>query len=143
MDLGGQLPAGQMFVVTGIEVDFTPDLTLSATALDDQYLDDVFDFYRQGNLVLNIGSKALLKQAPLMSFPPSRRLAGFSSVSDTTTTTTQSYNYALAAGREFAVRGLLLQSTQNFNVDIQNRLATSTTGRAGVKLNGWLIRNAQ
>ena len=143
MDLGGNLPAGQMFVVTSIEVDFTPDLTISGTAVDNQFLDDVYDFYRQGNLVFNIGSKPFLKQGPLKTFPPTNRLAGFSSISTTATTTTQDYNYATAAGKEFQVRGLLLESSQNFSVDIQNRLALSTTGRAGVKLNGWLIRNAQ
>lgn len=143
MDLGGQLPAGQMFIVTGIEVDYTPDLTISNTAAVDQFLDDVFDFYRQGNLVLNIGSKAFLKQGPLMSFPPTRRISGFTSITNDGAAAVQGYNYALASGREFQVRGLMLQSTQNFSVDIQNRLATSTTGRCGVKLNGWLIRNAQ
>lgn len=143
MDLPGALPKGQMFVVTSIEVDFTPDLTISSTAADNQFLDDVFDFYRQGNLVFNIGSKAFLKQGPLKTFPPTNRLGGFTSTTNDGGTATQNYNYATATGKEFQVRGLVLESNQNFNIDLQNRLALSTTGRCGVKLNGWLARNAQ
>jgi len=143
MQLAGQIQTGQAFVITGIELDFTPDLDIGAAALDDQFLEDVFDFYKRGNLVLNIGDKPYLKQAPLRSFPPTTSLAGFTSVATTATTTTQSYNYATVRGKEFSLRPLLLQSGQSFSVDIQNRPVLSTTGRLGVKLNGWLFRQAQ
>lgn len=147
MDLPGQLPKGQMFAVTGIQVDFYPDLEITNVVEDDQFVNDTYDFYRQGNLNFHIGSKDYLRQGNLMKFPPVNRLAGFAAAGAATTTAATDFQeytkYAMAAGREFEVRDLVLESTQNFSIDIQNRLAVSTTGRVGVTLNGWLFRNAQ
>ena len=144
MTLAGQIPAGQRFLITGIEIDFTPGVTIGAAAANTLFLEDVFDFYRQGNIVLTIGSKPYLTQGPLMKFPPTNRLGGFAAAA-TGNAVDQAYTYALACGNEFQVRGLVLQSSQDFRVEIQNRLALPSTnaGRVGVRLNGFNIRQAQ
>ena len=141
MELAGQIPKGQLFLITGIQVDFTPDLDIAQQSEENQYANDIDAFYNGGALRLSIGSKSYVEQAPLIKFPPVNRLTVESSTS--VTTAAQNYCYSAAIGREYAVRDLALISNQNFYVDILEREAVSTTGRVGITLNGWLYRNAQ
>lgn len=145
MTLASQIPKGQAFEILGIEVDFFPGEAIIGAAVDNDFADDVWNFYKSGSLVLTIGSKDYVYQAPLMKFPPSHRLGGFAAVATTVTATTENYVYASAEGREFAIRGLVLESNQNFSVTLGNTAAlpSGVAGRVGVTLNGWLYRNAQ
>lgn len=140
MELSGQIPKGQMFIITGIQVEFYPGVTINGTAASD-FADDVYDFYKTGALKLNIGSKSFITQGNLMKFSPVNRLV----IEAATTVSTDSYGYATAAGREFTVKGLMLESNQNFNVELIDTAAlpSGSSARVGVTLNGWLYRNAQ
>lgn len=143
MVLAGQIPAGQRFAITGVEVVFFPGDTISQSDAANTFADDVYSFYKDGALELIIGSKPYIQQGPLMTFPPTSYLDGFSSFGTTVAATTQTNLYSVAKGREFAIRDLVLQSTQNFSVNIKGRSNITSAGRVGVKLNGWLFRNAQ
>lgn len=145
MTLAGQIPKGQAFLITGIEVDFFPGEDPLQEAVDNDFINDVYAFYKTGALILTIGSKDYVQQAPLMKFPPSHRLAVDAAAATTATTTTIEFAYATACGREFAIRDLLLESNQNFNVTLINMpaLPSAVDGRVGVTLNGFLYRNAQ
>lgn len=145
LDLGGQIPKGQLFVITGVQVEFYPGTDPEVATDDNTFLNDVFDFYRSGALELKIGSKYYITQGNLMTFAPVNHLGGFAAVATTNVTVAANVQYACAAGREFAIRDLALESSQNFDCRITNRLDLPSTvdGTVGVKLNGFLARNAQ
>lgn len=138
MTLNGNIPKGQMFEITGIEVEYYPDLDILQAGVDSEYQNDVMDFYRDGALILTIGSKQYVRQGNLMQFAPQHRLGGIAAIGATSASM-----YASACGREFSIVPKILESSQNFSVELQSLSATSTTGRLGVRLNGYLWRNAQ
>jgi len=140
MELSGQIPKGQAFLITGIQVELYPgELVGQATIAE--FADDVYDFYKGGALKLKIGSKDYVTQGNLMKFAPVNRLG----VSGSSGTTAVNYLYACATGREFAIKDLLLESNQNFSVELLELAALPSTNdaRVGVTLNGFLYRNAQ
>ncbi len=138
MELAGQLPKGQAFLITGIQVELYPGVSINGTDAS-AFADDVYNFYNGGHLILTIGSKAFVTQGPFMKFPPINRLGMDSS----TTVATDRYAYATATGREYVIENTLLESSQNFNVELSNLSALSADARVGVTLNGYLYRNAQ
>lgn len=144
MTLNGQIPKGQAFLITGVMIDFFPGVKISTTAVDDNFADDVYDFYKTGALVLTIGSKEWVFQAPLLKFPPVNKLFVDGATATTVAATTQNYLYSAACGRPFNIEPLLLESNQNFNVELQSTAALPSTnaGRVGVTLDGFLSRNA-
>lgn len=144
MELSGQIPKGQAFLITGIQVELYPGEVIQQDSVS-QFADDIYDFYKGGALKLKIGSKDFITQGNLMKFPPVNRMGVDSSVSDTTADTVHSYLYATATGREYAIKDLLLESNQNFSVELLELAAmpSGNDARVGVTLNGFLYRNAQ
>lgn len=138
MDLSGQLPKGQRFVLTGIQVEILPGVAIAATASD--FADDVYDVVKGGALKLKIGSKDYVTQGNLMKFPPVNRLSTAAATGQAET-----YLYCTSSGREFAIRDLALVSNQNFSVELLElaALPSGVDARIGVTLNGYLYRNAQ
>lgn len=143
MELGSQIPKGQLFVCTGVQVEFYPGTDPSVAADANTFVNDVYDFYRSGALKFKIGSKNYIEGGNLLMFAPVNRLGGFAASSSITTG--NNAQYATAAGREYALRPVGLESSQNFDVKIVERLdlPSTTDGTVGVKLNGYLARNAQ
>lgn len=148
MTLAGQLPAGQRFLITGVQVDLFPGLDIDqindGTAAN-EFANDVYAVGKAGRLVLTIGSKDFIEQAPLMKFPPVNRLGTSNATAVTTAATGLVSSYACFTGREFAIDPLTLMSNQDFNVVLHNlpALPSSVDARIGVTLNGYLYRNAQ
>lgn len=157
MTIGGMIPKGQMFNVTGVQVELLLNIALVALVtppeLDYALSNIAYTVYRQGALVMTIGQKNFIEQAPLMKFAPVNRMEvrDFGALSASTTETTTTIDnqlfgsYATAAGREFAVADLMLESSQNFDVSLLElpALPEGVTARIGVTLNGILYRNAQ
>lgn len=154
MELAGQIPKGQTFLITGVQVELYPGVTPGtettvALATAQEFWNDVYAFYKTGSLILRIGSKDFIRQGNLMKFAPVNRLAGIASAAAATTVAAESnaiqISYATAAGREFTIEDLMLESNQNFNVILNDLAAMPSTvnARVGVTLNGWLFRNAQ
>lgn len=140
MELAGQIPKGQTFQVTGVQVEFYSGAAIDS-ATRTQFDDDVYQVYKGGSLILRIGSKEYVRQGNLMSFPPVTRLDGNSA----TGLAAQAISYISCAGREFTTEKMLLESNQNFGVTLSGLpvLPSGINGRIGVKLNGYLFRNAQ
>jgi len=140
MELAGQLPKGQAFAIMGIQVEVLPGLSVdNATATE--FANDVYNVLKGGALRLHIGSKSYVDQGNLMKFPPVNRLAGTAA----TGVAAQQIQYFTGAGREFSVIDMLLESSQNFNVELLElaALPSGVDARIGVTLNGVLFRNAQ
>jgi len=136
----GNLPKGQAFLVTGVQVECLPAAAISGTTTS-KFADDVYTFYKNGVLVFTVGSKEYVRQGNLMKFAPRNYLSVFGA----TTVATDRYVYAAADGKEFQIVDLLLESSMNFNVELRSipQLPSTADARVGVTLNGYLFRNAQ
>jgi hypothetical protein len=153
MDLDGQLPAGKMFLVTGIQLAFySQDSSGKFVENDGSAINfitrDVRTFAENGHLILRIQSKDYLRQAPLGKFPPVEKVDGFSSVSmdNSTFVNTHAFvEHVAPAGREFSINGLLLESNQNFSIELRDlpALPSGVDGKIVCTLNGFIARNAQ
>lgn len=134
----GQLPLGNRFALTGIQVELYPLMDLTGAALS-EFANDVQAFYNSGALVLTIGNKDFATQAPLNKFPPVNGL----DVSTSSGTTAVNTTYAIASGREFKTIDMYIQSNESFSVTLSNMPALSADARVGVTLNGFLYRDVQ
>lgn len=146
MDLAGQIPKGQNFLVEAICVEFFPaDAIFQAAA--SAYSDDVKAVAENGILTFSVGSKNYKQEAPLGIFPQQYRQTGFAAIAETNTTTLDSINYSQNVGKEHKIIPVRLTSNQNFNVTLSwpavVALPSSANGRIGVRLVGRLFRNAQ
>lgn len=142
MDLAGQIPRMQEFLVERIIVDFTPGVALSTATLS-KYSDDVQAVANSGILRLNVGSKYYKEEGPLGIYPPNHRLEGFAS----TGLTAGNYNYSVSGGIPHDIIPISLTASQNFTVTLEwaaaKALPSTTAGRIGVRLGGRLYRKAQ
>lgn len=157
MNLAGQLPNGQMFIVTSIEIGFqptTPTVTadmpasIEAASTLPHLVNDSYIFWRSGNLVFNVLSKNYLTEAPLMKFPPTADLAGFAAAASGTTADQLVINYANSSGPTYLLtpNNILITSNQNFKVTLgwpEGVQAITNPGRVFVSLNGMNMRLTQ
>lgn len=142
MELNGQLPKGQAFVVTAIQVAFYSGELSDGTDVT-RLVDDARTFAENGALVFRIGSKDYVTQAPLGKFPPVEGLEVVAAVADGTGII--NVEYARTDGREFAILDLELASSNNFKVSLLElpALPSGIDGKIVVSLNGYLYRNTQ
>jgi hypothetical protein len=154
MELAGQLPAPQKFLIQGIGVDYLPGTAPSifgAQSANTQ-LNDVYTILRRGYLSLIIGSKNYLNVSPLMILPPRSHINGVAALSDATTAganlqTRISVGYA--DGNVYSPTPLLLEASQNFRVEIAwpggvvAIPSADAAARIGVILYGTLYRSPQ
>lgn len=164
MELSGQLPSPQGFWIESVEIyvepgsDGTantfalqiPSASPAAAAVTAQAgAHDVNAIYTSGALVLTIGQKPYLREAPLMRFPPRKRKEGvFALASNSATQVLSLKETAVADGRPyFTVPGLPIMTSQNFGVSLQWPVvvATPSTFNAQIRavLQGWLFRAVQ
>lgn len=146
MDLAGQIPKGQNFLVESICVEFFPADAITQTAIS-AYSDDVKAVAENGILKFLVGSKLYKQEAPLGIFPQQYRQQGYAAVEDTNTTSLISVEYSQNTGKEHKIIPVRLTSNQNFSVTLTwpavIALPSSADGRIGVRLVGRLFRNAQ
>lgn len=145
MDLSGQIPKGQNFLITGIQFEIYPGVAIAGATAPSSFSDDIYDVVNSGVLVLRIGAKEYVRQGNLLKFSPVNRLYVNSAVATTQAAVDAQVQYASACGREFTVVDLLLTSNQNFSVELRelDALPSGQDARIGITLNGYLMRNAQ
>lgn len=157
MVLSGQIPAQQIFLVEGIEVQFYPTTPTVAAQMPAAFgaqavaeiVNDVYKVLRAGNFLFTIGSKPYLQEAPLMRLPPKTHLAGFAAVADASTAAVDYQSriaYAYSTGRPYNLKApLKLAPNMSFTATINFATAVTITnpGRIGVVLDGILYRQAQ
>jgi hypothetical protein len=170
LELAGQLPAFKNFVIESIELTIIPgtsaaantfipanpfttiaDPTVAAGLLNQGPANDITTFYRSGWLVLFIGSKEFLVEAPFGAFPPKTRTntEGATAYGGTITAAQQvSFRNASRNGRPYFVQPeITLPSGQNFVVQLNwpgvVALPSGFNARIGVVMDGFTFRNSQ
>lgn len=159
MTLAGQLPKNQEFLVTSLEVWFTPTTPTVAAAMPSFFgaqaaqvlINDSYIVGRAGNLNLTIGAKPYLQEAPLGRFPAKAYFSVDAALADATTAgaALQSRTgYGQWSGRPYLLdpAPLLLPENQNFSITLnwpEGVQAISNPGRIGVILDGILYRRSQ
>lgn len=150
MTLAAQLPAPEKFIVETIEIYVFPgnviDTPTPTTTNAAGNADDVYNFIKSGWLEFNIGSKNVLREAPLGKFPPSvgMRLEQMSSGTFTTSDKLARSSYAVPSGLLYRCNPELgLVAGENFAVTLNwpTAVAWSVAGRVGVVLGGQRSRN--
>jgi hypothetical protein len=146
MRSAGQIPKGQQFVITSVQVELFLDGDDIQDAGDpDQYLRDYHNVMTgSANLQLEIGSKDYLQQGPLNKFPPEQNVDA-SIALGTGNAALEGSSYAVGGGNTFNIVPVTLTSNQNFSVTINfdTAIAINADARFGVTLNGYKFRNAQ
>jgi hypothetical protein len=166
MQMAGALPAPQGFWIQSIEVDIQPGSVTTANTYTVQTtassaaapaaatgivqilaVNEVHSLYAAGSLVLTIGQKPYLQEAPLLRFPPKCRFELDAAVGGNSATTANFGAMVLkAGGRPYILEpGLALMTSQNFSVNILFPVVVALTNNAAVRviLDGWLFRGVQ
>lgn len=150
----GQLTKGNEFFMTGQEFMLFPG---SAPAVPGEapvtgqsgFINDTYNVGKSGFVTLQVGSnRQYIQDGPLMLFPPSARLAGFSALAMTTTAGTQSLtevSYASWVGDPYSITPIYIEANQGFQEFVQwpAVVTTGTTARLFSRMRGYLVRNAQ
>jgi hypothetical protein len=164
MQLGGQLPNGQMYVVESIEVLFLPGSVSTANtytpaavyafaavaaAAVGAAVNDVNLILQTGQLDFNILNKNYLREPMLMAFPPKAMTELSAAIaSNSATTSLVSAQLAKAAGRPYYIDPKIsIRPAVNFEVKISWPGAVAPTsgfnGRIGVLFDGGFMRASQ
>lgn len=157
MNLAGQMPANQEFLVESVEVLFEPTTPTVAAQMPAafgaqvaaQIVNDAYIFRRAGNLQMVVGSKAYVQDAPLMKFPSSNDFTLNAALSDVTSAAANLQSriaYGRAGGRSYKIAPILLTSNQNFSVTLnwpEGVQAITNPARVVVSLEGILYRRSQ
>jgi hypothetical protein len=160
MQIGGQLAANQLFLIESLEVLFAP-CTPTVAAFDPAVhqtagvaatnVNDVWWFYRAGNLTLSIASKPYIQEAPLMTFPPIGNLEIDAAIASTSGTAAEELiSFAKCVGVPYILdpNNLLLVPNMAFGVTLNwpegvQALPSTKPAVVRVKLNGTLYRSIQ
>lgn len=159
MQLAGQLPLNQEFLVQSIEVIFYPNSggtaaqlpsATAATSAAIQRVNDTNIVGRTGNLRFAVGQRDVLQEAPLGRFPPKHYFDLETSVSQTITSTEHRSGDAHWAGRPYllAPAEITLQANVSFSVKLSwpegvQALPSGLAGRIGVVLDGIMYSRSQ
>jgi hypothetical protein len=161
MQLSGQLPTDQEFLVEGVEVLFFPIVPAVAhynpadlgAPLSPDAINDAYVFRYSGNLQLFIASKDYVRDAPLAKFPSSTHFEISGALSDSTTAGAGQATRAVWAdthGKIYTLKpySLLLESMQAFQFKLnypEGNVALPSGNPAQVvcSLTGLLFRRAQ
>lgn len=154
MELAGQLPAPQKFLVQGIGIDYLPGIapvSLGAASVNSQ-ANDMFAVLRRGYLEFIIGTKPYVQVSPMKILPPRSRIRMDGLASNASTAAAaQSILGTIGAveGDVFRPAPLLLEASQNFRVQITWPIglvpipSADANARIGVILYGTLYRSPQ
>jgi hypothetical protein len=161
MQLAGQIPANQQFLIQSIEVVFLPTVPSVAAQLPGafgagavpQIVNDAYIVGRAGNLTLTIGQKPYLQEAPLGRFAPKANFDVSGAASDATTAAANlqlRLAYGKWVGRPYLLdpAAIRLPENANFSVTLNwpegvQALPSGNPGRIGVILDGFLYRRSQ
>lgn len=123
MQLQGQLPAPQKYLIQGIGIDYISGLAPAELGADNitSQVNDIFAIMRRGALTLTIGSKDYATVAPLKFAPPRSNIRADVAVASATTPAAALQTLITLGyidGDVFKPTPLLLEAGQNFRAQI-------------------------
>lgn len=159
MVLNGQLPSGNMFVISTIEIEFQPSTPTVAAQMPAVFgaqavaaiINDAYIFWRSGNLTLRILQKDYSQEAPLMKFPSQSDFSLQAALADVSSTAANlqsrvAWGSCFGPPYTLAPNNLLIPETTNFNVTLrwpEGLQAITNPARVFVRLGGMQARQAQ
>jgi len=149
MQMAGQLPANQQFLVGTIAVDIIPAGVASQTgAVVDANFNDMTRIANSGYLQFNLGTKVYYTGAPLKFFPTNTGIGGVAALSDTTTAgagRVTTVDAPILVGQVCRIKPIMIPSNETFSVSLNWPVAVpiSANARIGVRLGGNLYRRSQ
>lgn len=154
MQLAGQLPAPQKFLIQGIAVDYISGTAVSKFGAEtaNGNLNDYYAVMKRGLLTLTIGSKNYFTMTEMLQLPPRAHIGGVAAAADATTAAASLQTLIQAGWSEgecFKPRPLLIEASQNFSVSISYPggavaiPSADDAARIGVWLYGTLYRPVQ
>ena len=163
LQLAGQLPTNQLFLVEDVQLLFFPNFDGAVTNPDDQpavfgaqaaaqQINDVYEFAQAGALRFEIGSKDYLREAPLQVFPAKTKFHVEGALADSSTGAADAQSrigFAYTCGVPYLLNPpLLLIENQNFGVEILypngvRPLPSAADAKVFCKFGGILFRRAQ
>lgn len=161
LDLAGQLPTNQLFLVQSVELLFLPNFAYATgdriaefgAQQAQEIINDLYQFRKAGSLRFRIGSKDYLEEAPLHKFPSKTKIdVCGSALADSSTGAADAQSrigYAQAAGRPYLLDPpLLLIENQNFSLELAwsngvQALPSGTDAKVFCIFDGMLFRRAQ
>lgn len=160
MNSAGQLTKGNAFYMTGLEAILFPGAATTfgpgettTEANTGRFVNDVYAIGKAGTIQLKVGSdRVYINDGPLNMFPPVTRLGvaaaiGTTAAAVTTTAVLDQVDYAVWSGEPYAITPIYIEANQGFQVQVNFPVAVAPPSaiapRLGVRLRGYLIRNAQ
>lgn len=160
MRSAGQLTKGNAFYMTGFEIllfpgaasTFGPGET-TTEANTGRFINDVYAIGKSGTAVLTVGSdRKYIEDGPLNMFPPVTRLSTAAALATslgatTATAVLDQVDYGVWGGEPYSITPIYIDANQGFQVQLNWPVAVAPPSaiapRIGVRLRGYLIRNAQ
>lgn len=160
MNSAGQLTKGNEFYQTGLEILLFPGAAttfgpgeVTTEANTGRFVNDIYAIGKAGTLKQTVGSDRIyVNDGPLNMFPPVTRLAiaaalAVGNAATTNTATLDQIDYGVWSGEPYAITPIYIEANQGFQVQLNFPVAVAPPSaiapRVGVRLRGYLIRNAQ
>jgi hypothetical protein len=123
MQLQGQLPAPQKFLIQGVAIDYIPGIAPAELGADNvtSQVNDMYAIMRRGTMTITIGSKDYGTIAPLKFAPPRSNIRADLAVASQTTPAAglqTLITLAYVDGDVWKPTPLLLEAGQNFKATI-------------------------
>lgn len=160
MQLAGQLPTNQLFLVESVELLFFPNFggateeepAAFGAQQSAEIVNDAYHFAKAGSLKFEIGSKDYLREGPLQKFPGKTSFTVEGALADATTAAASQQSriaFAHSAGRPYLLNPpLLLIENQNFSVELawpngNQAMPSGEDAKVFCVFDGVLFRRAQ
>jgi hypothetical protein len=159
MQLAGQLPANQAFLLEAVSLLFEPSTPTVAASMPAAFgaqavatgVNDSYIFRRNGNLTLQIGSKVYLQDGPLMKFPSPGDFMVSGAAADVSSAAANLQTrivYGKAVGPIYQIKpaSMLIPANQGFSLTLnwpEGVQAITSAARVIATLHGYLYRRSQ
>ncbi len=153
LQAAGTLPANQAMWVTGVQILFTPSIAVGHAEADSaisnsnagskMLANDVAAFYNNGLLHLALKGTDVIKDGPLMLFPPQSRLDGAVALVNTDTDNNRAIEMVAAMGHPYPIEPFTWMGGEVLSAKMlwpngKVALPSGLTGRVKLRLFGHL-----